>query len=67
LITSLLCVGATLTVQEVVKPLPPINNDYVLSADGTTMYVSANDGHLYAVSFATGEPRRSPPTLCAAA
>ncbi len=38
--------------------IPPINNDHVLSPDGTTVYVSADDGHLYAVQFATGEPRR---------
>lgn len=41
--------------------VPTINNDHVLSPDGTTVYVSADDGHLYAVPFAaaTGvEPRR---------
>lgn len=38
--------------------IPPINNDHVLSPDGTTVYVSADDGHLYAVALATGEPRR---------
>ena len=38
--------------------IPPINNDHVLSPDGTTVYVSADDGHLYAVSLSTGEPRR---------
>ena len=29
--------------------IPPINNDHVLSPDGRTVYVSADDGHLYAV------------------
>ncbi len=38
--------------------LPPINNDHVISPDGETVYVSADDGHLYAVSFAGGAPRR---------
>jgi TolB protein len=38
--------------------IPPINNDHVLSPDGSTGYVSADDGHLYAVPLATGEPRR---------
>jgi Tol biopolymer transport system component len=38
--------------------IPPINNDHVVSPDGSTVYVSADDGHLYAVPFATGEPRR---------
>lgn len=38
--------------------MPPINNDHVLSPDGTTVYVSADDGHVYAVPFATGEARR---------
>jgi Tol biopolymer transport system component len=45
-------------VQVPLGDIPPINNDHVLSPDGTTVYVSADDGHLYAVPFATGEPRR---------
>ena len=35
-----------------------LNNDHVLSPDGRTIYFSENDGHLYAVPFAGGEPRR---------
>jgi TolB protein len=35
-----------------------INNDHVLSPDGKTIYFSENDGHLYAVPVAGGEPRR---------
>jgi TolB protein len=38
--------------------VPPINNDHVLSPDGTTIYVSADDGHLYAVPLDGGAPRR---------
>jgi Tol biopolymer transport system component len=38
--------------------IPPINNDHVVGPDGSTVYVSADDGHLYAVPFATGRPRR---------
>jgi Tol biopolymer transport system component len=38
--------------------VPPINNDHVLSPDGTTIYVSADDGHLYAVPLGSGSPRR---------
>ncbi|WP_433167552.1 TolB family protein [Kribbella sp. CA-247076] len=38
--------------------VPPINNDHVLSPDGTTVYVSADDGHLYAVPLEGGSPRR---------
>jgi len=38
--------------------IPLINNDHVLSADGSVAYVSAFDGQLYAVPFATGVPRR---------
>lgn len=38
--------------------IPPINNDHVLSPDGTTVYVSADDGHLYAIPLAGGAPRR---------
>ena len=38
--------------------VPPINNDHVVSPDGTTVYVSADDGHLYAVPVTSGAPRR---------
>jgi Tol biopolymer transport system component len=38
--------------------VPPINNDHVLSPDGTTVYVSADDGHLYAVPIPGGSSRR---------
>ena len=38
--------------------LADLNNDHVLSPDGTTIYVSSDDGHLYAVPFAGGTPRR---------
>jgi len=38
--------------------LDDLNNDHVLSRDGTTIYVSSDDGHLYAVPFAGGEARR---------
>lgn len=43
-------------------PLPgvdPINNDHVLSPDGETVYVSSDDGHIYAAPFSgEGEIRR---------
>ena len=51
-------VGGGDIVQVLIGDIPPINNDHVLSPDGTTVYVSADDGQLYAVPFATGEPRR---------
>jgi Tol biopolymer transport system component len=38
--------------------IPDINNDHVLNPDGTSVYVSAEDGHLYEVPFATGVARR---------
>lgn len=38
--------------------VPPINNDHVLSPDGTTIFVSADDGHLYAVPLDGAAPRR---------
>lgn len=38
--------------------VPPINNDHVLSPDGTTIYVSADDGQLYAVPLEGGASRR---------
>jgi TolB protein len=44
------------------QPIPTgsvrtVNNDHLLSPDGKTIYLSAS-GHLYAVPFAGGEPRR---------
>jgi TolB protein len=38
--------------------VPAINNDHVLAPDGITVYVSAEDGHLYAIPLAGGSPRR---------
>ncbi|WP_328332945.1 biopolymer transporter Tol [Kribbella sp. NBC_00382] len=38
--------------------VPEINNDHVVSPDGTTVYVSAEDGHLYAVPLTGGAGRR---------
>ena len=38
--------------------LKGVNNDHVISPDGKTIYVSAFDGHLYAVPFEGGQPRR---------
>jgi TolB protein len=38
--------------------VPAINNDHVMAPDGSTVYVSAEDGHLYAIPFAGGSPRR---------
>ncbi|UXN75481.1 biopolymer transporter Tol [Devosia sp. A8/3-2] len=38
--------------------LADLNNDHVLSPDGSSIYVSSDDGHLYAVPFAGGTPRR---------
>lgn len=35
-----------------------LNNDHVLSPDGKTIYMSNNDGHIYAVALSGGEPRR---------
>jgi TolB protein len=38
--------------------VPAINNDHVVSPDGTTVYVSAEDGHLYAAPIDGGPGRR---------
>ena len=38
--------------------VPAINNDHVVSPDGRTVYVSASDGHLYAVPMEGGAGRR---------
>jgi TolB protein len=35
-----------------------LNNDHVLSPDGQTIYVSSDNGHLYAVPIGGGEPVR---------
>jgi sugar lactone lactonase YvrE len=38
--------------------LDDLNNDHVLSPDGSTIYVSSDNGHLYAVPFAGGAARK---------
>jgi Tol biopolymer transport system component len=38
--------------------LDDLNNDHVLSPDGSTIYVSSDNGHLYAVPFAGGASRK---------
>lgn len=38
--------------------IPDINNDHLLNPDGSSVFVSAEDGHLYEVPFATGVARR---------
>lgn len=38
--------------------LADLNNDHVLSPDGAVIYVSSDDGHLYAVPSVGGVPRR---------
>lgn len=38
--------------------LDDLNNDHVLSPDGATIYVSSDNGHLYAVPFTGGSVRR---------
>lgn len=38
--------------------IPDINNDHVLNPDGSSVFVSSDDGHLYEVPFATGVARR---------
>lgn len=38
--------------------IPDLNNDHVLAPDGTSIYLSANDGHIYFVPLAGGMARR---------
>lgn len=38
--------------------VPPINNDHVLSPDGSTIYVSAEDWHIHAVPLPAGGTSR---------
>jgi Tol biopolymer transport system component len=41
------------------RELTDNNNDHLISRDGSTIYSSAEgDGHLYAIPFAGGEPKR---------
>ncbi|TGE85862.1 hypothetical protein C9418_24975 [Rhizobium sp. SEMIA 4032] len=37
-------------------PIEDLNNDHVLSPDGGSAFISANDGHLYKVSIDGGVP-----------
>ncbi len=39
-------------------PIEDLNNDHVISPDGTLVYVSANDGHLYVLPLTGGVPER---------
>lgn len=39
-------------------PVENLNNDHVLAPDGVTVFISANDGHLYHVPLAGGVPVR---------
>lgn len=39
-------------------PIENLNNDHVLSPDGKTIYISSNDGHLYALPFEGGVPQK---------
>jgi len=38
--------------------LPAVNNDHVLAPDGTTVYASANDWHIWSLPIAGGAPTR---------
>lgn len=39
-------------------PVEDLNNDHILSPDGKSIYLSANDGHLYRVPAEGGRPSR---------
>ena len=41
-----------------IDDLPPINNDHVLDAERAQIYLSANDGHIYAAPIEGGTARR---------
>ncbi len=38
--------------------LPPVNNDHVLSPDGTSVFASTNDWHIWQVPLSGGQSRR---------
>ncbi|QKJ21048.1 hypothetical protein HQM25_02510 [Microbacterium hominis] len=50
--------GSTAPAVVPIEGLPELNNDHVLAPDGDTVYLSANDGHLYAASLRGGPSRR---------
>lgn len=39
-------------------PIENLNNDHVVAPDGRTLFLTSNDGHLYAVPIKGGTPRR---------
>lgn len=39
-------------------PVENLNNDHVLAPDGQSVFISANDGHIYKVALKGGEPER---------
>jgi TolB protein len=41
-----------------VSGIPELNNDHVLAPDGTGIFLSANDGHIYRAPLGGGESRR---------
>ncbi len=41
--------------------VPDLNNDHVLAPDGSTIYLSANDGHIYRADLRGGEADRLTP------
>ncbi|MGP9539836.1 TolB family protein [Brachybacterium sp. AOP43-C2-M15] len=45
-----------------VAGLPPVNNDHVLAPDGTAIYASANDGHVWEVPLAGPSSAGAPST-----
>ena len=45
--------------------IPDLNNDHVLAPDGTGIYLSANDGHIYRAGLDGGAARESPRTMAA--
>ncbi|WES63085.1 transporter [Microbacter sp. GSS18] len=44
--------------QIAIEQLPELNNDHVLAPDGETVYLSANDGNIYAAPIAGGTAAR---------
>lgn len=39
-------------------PVENLNNDHVIAPDGKSIYVSANDGHIYGADIAGGVPKK---------
>ncbi|WP_243076432.1 biopolymer transporter Tol [Microbacterium sp. SS28] len=53
--------GGSAPVPIVIDGIPELNNDHVLAPGGETIFLSANDGHVYEAPLAGGQARKVTP------